>query len=165
MRFRSDGLNDLKYKLRFIREKRLYTWIGVDIEETSILQKHPVDEVPAGLLEDFRGDQPPHTIVIRGGINMPEMQVETLRLLKEQQMKDMIRKRLKPEQLYDTNDDEDLGDLPVNSKKLTGKFTDENERDIVGGYTMVDANEFKKAKKHSLILEQAMKRLMNKDKS
>ncbi len=68
MRFNTDGLNDLNYKLRFIREKRLYTWISVDIEETSVLQKHRINKVPAGLLEDFRGDQPPHTIVIRGGV-------------------------------------------------------------------------------------------------
>ena len=43
-RFRTDGLNGLKYKLRWVQEKKLYTWLMVEIVEKDVLSMYALPE-------------------------------------------------------------------------------------------------------------------------
>ena len=56
-RFNSDGLNSLKYNLRWLQQKKLYTWVMVDIDENSVRRGTQIVKVKPNIPAEGHGNE------------------------------------------------------------------------------------------------------------
>lgn len=139
-RYRSDGLNSLKCKVRWIHKKKLYTWIMVDINETDVRRMFP----------------PPEIITVMPLDQAEGAGNEARRRMKEKEDREREWAN-KLDRLY----------LQVKHNKVTQKsvFDADNGEDIQGGLTIVSSQDLRRAKERLRAQEEEWLKNKSQDRS